>query len=84
MQLKGRPGSCYRALGSPYASIGSAYRPSVPLMGALFTCLVVGGSPGFNCIAPPRGLKVLVCLRAPSCGLFLAENSCEKNILCPQ
>ena len=42
MQLKG-PGSCYRALGSPYG-------PLVPLTGALFSCLIVGHSPGFNCI----------------------------------
>ena len=52
MQLKGvcairkGPGSCYRALGSPYGAIGSPYRPSVPLRGAPFNCLVVGHSPG--------------------------------------
>ena len=50
VQLKGcraierRPGSCYRALSSPGRGIGSPYRPSVPLTGALVNCLIVGHS----------------------------------------
>ena len=47
VQLKGA-GSCYGATGSPH-------RPSVPLKGALFNCLIVGHSPGFNCIGPRGG-----------------------------
>ena len=39
-QLKGTR-SCYRALGSLYGGIGSPYRPSVPLTGALPICLIV-------------------------------------------
>ena len=39
-----------QALGSPYGAIGSPYRPSVPLTGALSECLIVGYSPDFNCI----------------------------------
>ena len=35
MELKGGPGYCYRALGSPYGAIGSRYGPSVPLTEAL-------------------------------------------------
>ena len=50
MQLKGvscnqnGPGSSYRALSSPYG-------------GALFNCLIVGHSPGFNCIGPRGASK---------------------------
>ena len=56
MQLKG-PGSCYRALGSPYRAIGSPFGPSAPLTGALLNCLIVGQSPGFNCIGPRGASK---------------------------
>ena len=31
--------------------------PSVPLTGALSNCLVVGHSPGFNCIGPRGASK---------------------------
>ena len=31
--------------------------PSVPLLGALFNCLLVGHSPGFNCIGPRGASK---------------------------
>ena len=49
------PSSCYRALGSPYGAIGSLYRPSVPLTGALSNSLVAELSVtvlGFDCIGP--------------------------------
>ena len=45
----------YRALGSPYGAIGPPHRPLVPLTGALFSCLIVGHSPGLNCIGPRGG-----------------------------
>ena len=31
--------------------------PSVPLTGALFYCLIVGHSPGFNCVGPRGASK---------------------------
>ena len=32
--------------------LGSLYRPSDPLTGALFDCLIVGHNLGFNCMGP--------------------------------
>ena len=49
VQLKGAR-FLLQALGSPYGAISSPCRPSVPLTGALFNCLIVGHSSGFNCI----------------------------------
>ena len=51
------PGSCCRALGSPYGAIGPPYWPSVPLTEALFNCLIVGHSPDFNCTGPRGASK---------------------------
>ena len=50
-------GSCYRAVGSRYGALRSPYGPSVPLTGALSNCLIVGRSPGFNCIGPRNASK---------------------------
>ena len=62
---------CYRALGSLYGAIGSPYRPSVPLTRALFNCLIVGTSPGFNCIG----------LRVPLREKGLGRTYLERNLL---
>ena len=41
----------------PLRAIGPPYRPSVPLTEALFNCLIVGHSPGFNCTGPRGASK---------------------------